>query len=195
MRHSALDSAARAVALDGEYVAVASPPGLGQGMREQRKGAGLAVGVALEQFDQAVFEAEPRIGGRLLDRHAQRVAGEWRHEVQTSFGQPAQLRRDREMAEEVAAHHQNHRCDPFCVSDEAATELLHDVEPHLEGEDLLELVDDQDRARERSCDRLAHRERRVAARYEEGDVITSGRQRRRETGPRKRRFSTPRGAR
>ena len=48
------------VPLDGEHTAVAPPPRLGQGVRQQRQGTGLALDVAHQQVDQPALRGAAR---------------------------------------------------------------------------------------------------------------------------------------
>ena len=64
----AADAAGRPIPLDGEHSAVAVLPGLCQRMRQQRQGAGLALGVAHQQIDEAGFESKPGLERGAFDR-------------------------------------------------------------------------------------------------------------------------------
>ncbi len=98
------DAAGGPVALDGQDVAVAAPPGLGQRVGQQGKAAGFAFAVPHQQLDQPVFEAEPGQLGGLFDRLAQRVTREWGDQVQALFGEATEAGFGAEAADVVAAH-------------------------------------------------------------------------------------------
>ena len=53
------DAAGGLIALDREHVPVAATPRLGQGVGQERQGAGLALGVTHQQVDEAALEPEP----------------------------------------------------------------------------------------------------------------------------------------
>ena len=81
----------RPVAVDGQQPGLPTPPGLGQGVRQQRQGARLPVGIAHDQVDQPWLESQSGDLGGTLDRLAQPLTRERRDEVQPALGEPGEL--------------------------------------------------------------------------------------------------------
>ncbi len=138
------DPAGGPVALDGQDVAVAATPRLGQRMGQQWKAAGLAFAVPHQQLHQPVLQAEPGQLCGLFDRLAERVTGQWGHQVQPLFGEATEPGLGAEAADVVAAHGHDHRRHLGGVRGDTTAEAADDGGGMTQGEELLELVDHQD---------------------------------------------------
>ena len=135
------DPATALVALDGERRPVASPPRLGQRVRQQRQRARFPLAVAHQQVDEAGLQSEPGHPCRLLDGLAQRVSAERADEVQSALDEFADVAIDAEATEMVAANDDDDRNVPARPGSERRTEGALHVGCLGEREEFLELVD------------------------------------------------------
>ena len=154
------DAAGGPVALDGQDVAVAAAPRLGQRVGQQRKAAGLALAVPHQQLHQPVLQAEPGQLRGLLDRLAERVTRQGGHQVQPLLGETTEAGLGAEATDVVAAHGDDHRRHLGGVLGDASAEAADDVGGMTQGEELLELVDHQDGRAVDLGDGRVHRRRR-----------------------------------
>jgi hypothetical protein len=190
----AADAAGGAVALDGEDPAVAALPSLGQRVRQQRQGAGLALGVAHQEIDETGFEAEPRLLGGAFDGGAQRIAGQGADQMQALFGEAGERGVDGEAGEMIGPHRHHHRRLVSRVCRHASAERSGGVGVAVEGEELLELIHDDHRGIGRGGKRVRQRRVGIGARNEHDHGASQPLQRRHHARPHQRRLATPGGA-
>jgi hypothetical protein len=138
--HRTMDSTGGAVAVDGQGVALASPPRLEQGVRQKRQGTRIVTHLPDEQVHQARFEDQPGLLGRAGDGFAQSLLVEGADQVQAALDQAAEAGVLGDLPEAISAQGQDDRPSGGLLGkslEEVAT-LLQVV---AQGEDLLGLVD------------------------------------------------------
>jgi hypothetical protein len=139
------DAAGGLVAGDGQRAAFAAPPGLAQGVREQRQRARLALHVPHQQVDQAGFEAQPRLAGGPLDRGPQVVLPHAVEQEEAPLDDPGEPEVGGELAQPVGPQ-RHHERPPFRVLGQRCEEPGTLVGVRAQGHGLLALVDHQDRS-------------------------------------------------
>jgi hypothetical protein len=192
-RHRDADASGGPVAVDGEHVPVAASPRLHQRMGQEGEGARFPFGVANEQVDQPVFEAQPGLGGRLLDRGPECFPGQRTDQVQALFGEACEVGVDGQAGEMVGAHAHHHRGVFRRVAGEPAAELAGGLGVG-DSEQLLELVDHHHRCPIDHGQRLGHRRVRIGSGHEHHRRSPLSSQSRDQPGPHQGRLAATRGA-
>ena len=146
LRHRAVDPAGGVVAVDGQGVALAAPPRLQQGVRQQRQGARVVAHLPDEEVHQARLEDQPGLCGRAGDGCAQRLLVQGADEVQAALDQPAEARVLGDLRQAVAAQGQDDRA-PGGLLGQPLEEVAALLQVVAEREDLLGLVDGEHGAR------------------------------------------------
>ena len=133
----------RAIRPYGPYGAVAPQPRLRKRVRQQRHGAGLALGVTHEQVDQTLLDAQPRLLGRPLDGRAQSITGERADEVQALLDEPPEGLVRAEADQVVGSDRDDHGPDVASVRHQLAAGGPDRLRRVSDREQLFELVDDE----------------------------------------------------
>ena len=193
MRDRPSHTAGGVVARAREHATVAASPRLVERVREQRERAGLAVDVGEHRVDEAGLEPKPRRPGRALDRPAKLVAahraeqalvlGERRREARMVGATPVEVgpERDHERRRVVSRR-----------SSRASTKRARARFVRAQREDLLELVDDEQRGRA-GCERTLELRGRIrAGRHQHDGPFARSAERRDEPGADERRLPAPR---
>ncbi len=131
----------------GQDTALAPLPCLGQRVREERKASWLAHHVGDDQVNESGLQAQTGEPGRPFDRGAQLGFAHGSEQVQAIFGPLRQLRHCHQVGDVVGADSQHDRQDTGPGAD-GCPERGSLLRVGALGEQLLELVDDQRRARE-----------------------------------------------
>ena len=176
-----LHAARVAVAGDRQYATLATRPGLGECVREQRQRPRFVDDVAHEQIDEPRLEAEARLARRPFDGLAQLRLGHGPQEVQTIRHEAAQRGMRRCRPDVVGTQHDDDRARRRSRRDRI-DEPVPGFGIGANREQLLGLVDDEDRVERRGRDRGRDRRRRVRARNTDRDGAPLGAEHRHEPG-------------
>jgi hypothetical protein len=163
-------------------------------VREQRERAGLTLGVTHQQVDQPGLEAQPRVVGWPLDRGAQRVAPQRAHQVEALLDQARQRRLAGDCGEMVGSHHHHDRRPLLGMCHQPRAERADGLRRRALGEEILELVDDEDRRGAVPRQPPGQGCIRIGTRHEDGDGSTPATECRRQAGAHRRGFPTSRRA-
>jgi hypothetical protein len=115
-------------------------PGLGQSVREQWKGAGLAFGIPYEEVHQPVFKTKTGLFCRSRYRLPKVVSGGWAQKMKSSLDQGPQFGVSPQLSEMVTADHHNDLCLLARMPGQFAADRAH-VNDLVECIHLLKLVD------------------------------------------------------
>ncbi len=145
LRHRTVDPTGGAVAVDGQGVALAPPPRLQQGVRQQGQRAGIVADLPDEQVDEARFEDQPGLLGRAGDGCAQSLLVQGADEVQAALDQSAEAGVLGDLRQAIAAQGQNDRPSGGLLG-EPLEEVAAFLQVLAQREDLLRLIDGEDGA-------------------------------------------------